>query len=131
MNMIPTNFAVDTLDHCQKYIFFGLRPWYHYLPKGEVDAQCNVKHFNILPGSTPSDVPLVVLAIIDDLLRIAALVAVAFVIIGAIRLITSQGNPEDTGKAQTTILNALLGLAIAIVSATFVAFLGRKLGGGL
>lgn len=125
-----SQFAVD-LDPCQKgNDFFGLLPWYHYLPSGSLDSSCNVKEFNILPGTnTPSDVPLVFIAVIDDLLRIAALVAIGFVIVGAIRLITSQGNPEDTSKAQSTIINALVGVAIAIISAGIVNFLGNKLGG--
>lgn len=119
------------LDACQKgNDFFGLIPWYHYLPAGSLDSSCNVKKFNILPSSnTPSDIPLVILAVIDDLLRIAAFVAIAFVIVGAIRLITSQGSPDETSKAQTTIINALIGVAIAIIAAAFVNFLGNKLGG--
>jgi hypothetical protein len=110
--------------------FLGLKPWYHYL---ELDSNCDIKDFNFFPpnGDDPlikSDVPLVLLAVIDDLLRIAGLVAVAFVIIGAINYITSQGNPEDTAKAQSTIVNALIGLAISIVAVAFVSFIGSKLG---
>jgi hypothetical protein len=121
-------FAV-TGDPCQKSTFFGLYPWYHYLPPDRFDG-CDLKNFHFLPGGGQgSDIPLVLIAVVDDLLRIAALVAVGFVIVGAIQLVTSQGNPEDTGRARSTITNALLGLAIAIVSATFVSFLGNALGG--
>jgi hypothetical protein len=108
--------------------FFGLKAWYHYLPTS-ADG-CDVKGFNLLPSdSKPSDVPLVLLAIVDDLLRIAGLAAVGFVLLGAIKYIGSQGDPEGVSKAQGTIVNALLGLAIAIVSVAFVSFLGNKLGG--
>lgn len=128
LNLPLNQFAVDA---CQKgNDFFGLIPWYHYLPAGSLDSNCDIKKFNILPtSSTPSDVPLVLLAVIDDLLRIAAMVAIAFVIYGAIRMITSQGSPEETSKAQTTIINALIGVAIAIIAAGFVNFLGTRLGG--
>lgn len=122
-----TNFAAPA--DCS-HTFFGLRPWYHYLPDSRFNG-CDIKSFNIFPGGNgqPSDVPLVLLAVIDDLLRLAGIVAVAFIIVGAIQMIISQGNPEDRGKAQSTIINALIGLAVAIVAASFVSFIGNRLGG--
>jgi hypothetical protein len=115
--------------------FFGLVPWYHYLPatdfggKGTLGA-CDINgNFSLLPTSGGGDLPLVLLAVVDDLLRIAGMIAVGFVIYGAIQYIASQGSPDATAKAQSTIINALIGLAIAIVAITFVSFLGRSLGG--
>jgi hypothetical protein len=109
--------------------FLGLKAWYYYLPQSDFDG-CNVRTFNFLPNSSnQADLPLILLAIIDDLLTIAGIVAIAFVIMGAFRYVTSQGNPEDTAKAQSTIINALVGTAIAITAAVFVNFLGKTLGG--
>jgi uncharacterized membrane protein YccC len=106
--------------------FFGLEPWYAYL---KLSSNCSVSSFQVLPsGSTPSDVPLILLAVVDDLLRVAGLVAVGFVIYAAFEYLTSQGNPEQTGKAQSTIINALIGLAIAMVAIAVVSFLGNKFG---
>lgn len=108
--------------------FFGLKPWYHYLPDDSFTGGCDIVNFTLLPSSSePSDVPLVFLAVIDDLLRIAAIVAVAFVIVGAIQMIVSQGNPEQTARAQSTLINALIGLVVAIVAVGFVAFLGANI----
>jgi len=104
--------------------FLGLDPWYQYLNLDQ--TTCEIKNFNIMPPD--SDIPLVLLALANDLLRIAGLVAVGFVIVGAIQLITSQGNPDDAANAQSTIINALVGLVIAIVAVAFVSFLGSKLG---
>lgn len=109
---------------CEK-TFLGLKPWYHYLEGDK--ATCEVKNFNVLPPN--SDLPLIFLAIIDDLLRIAGMVAVAFVIVGAINLITSDGAPDKAAKARETVINALLGLAIVLVSVAFVTFLGNRLAG--
>lgn len=119
-------------DACKKADFLGLHPWWYYLPKSDFDlTNCNIKNFNFLTsGGGQPDLPLVLLAIVDDLLRIAGIVAVAFVIVGAFRYVASQGNPEDTAKAQSTIINALIGTAVAIVAAAFVNFLGQRLGGG-
>jgi hypothetical protein len=68
------------------------------------------------------------LAVVDDLLRIAGIVAVAFVLYGAFRYTASQGDPEQTGKAQSTIINALIGMAVATVAIAFISFLGDQIG---
>jgi hypothetical protein len=121
--------------------FFGLRTWYHYLPSQDFKVTFKVNgvahteacafnsNFNFLSSNGASDLPLILLAIVDDLLRIAGIVAVGFVLYGAIQYIASQGSPEATAKAQGTIINALIGMAIAVVSIAFVSFLGNKLGG--
>jgi len=123
-------FLFATADpRCEKS-FFGLVPWYHYLPSTNFNGypDCSIKNFNFFSGNT-SDIPLVLVAVVDDLLRIAGIVAVAFVVYGAIQFIASQGNPEQTARAQSTVTNSLIGLAIAVVSVAFVSFLGSKLGG--
>jgi hypothetical protein len=104
---------------------FGLEPWYQYL---QLDSNCNVKNFTILNPSHPSSFLLIGLAILDDLIRIAALVAAGFVIYGGIQYVTSQGSPDATNKARETIINALIGLVLAIVAASLVSFIGTKLG---
>ena len=128
---------------CGSKTFFGLVPWYAYLgdefsstnPGVNQGDNCTLKCFNFLPQETEnecgvkhSDIPYVLLAIIDDLLRISGLVAVIFVIVGAIKYITSQGDPEGTASAQNTLVNALVGMAIAIVAVAFVTFLGNRIG---
>jgi len=111
--------------------FFGLVPWYHYL---NVDASCHLSgDFTLLDkvvgGKTvQSDLPLILFAILDDLLRIAGIVAVGFVIYGAIQYVVSQGEPEKTTKARMTIMNSLIGLAIALVAVGAVSYIGHKLG---
>lgn len=127
MTQIFTHFASQA-DVCAGKGFLGLEPWYHYLPDDRFDG-CDIKKFTILPSdSTPSDVPLVLLAIVDDLLRIAAFVALGFILYGAFLYVGSQGSPDQTARAQSTIINAVLGLALAIASIGFVSFLGARLG---
>lgn len=129
--------AINVPNGCQRD-FLGLHPWYYYLPSGDfftsaeaiVDPakKCDIKNFDILPVGGHSDVALVMAAVLDDLLRIAGLVAIAFVIVGAIQFITSQGDPEGTARAQSTVINALIGLAITVVAVAFVSFVGNSLG---
>ncbi len=129
---------------CPKPSFFGLKPWYYYLPLkrppqnlpgGPVTGKCVVdlaltdSSQNTNEGNI-NKLWLIGIVLFEDLLRIASLVAVVFVIYGGVRYITSQGEPDQTKAAQGTIIDALIGLVIAIVGATVVAFIGNHLGGG-
>lgn len=106
--------------------FLGFPFWYSYLPHSWVLTDPN----NPSAGGTCSptlnsfsDIWLVVMAIIEILLRIAAIAAVAFVIYSGISYVTSQGDPEATGRAKSTLVNSLVGLAIAVMAAAIVAFI--------
>ena len=125
-----------------KRTFFGLVPWYYYMDdefsgssaKADGASPCDFKCFNIFNqsianecGKTSSDLPALMLAIIDDLLRIAGIVAVAFVFVGAFQFTTSSGNPEQTAKARSTLINAFGGLVVALVAVAFVSFIGSRL----
>jgi hypothetical protein len=111
-------------NSCSK-TFLGLKTWFAYLPPDSFNGDCTIKSFNALGNH--SSFLLIGLALLDDLIRIAALVAVGYVIYGGIQYVTSQGSPDATKKAQSTIINALVGVVIAILAASIVAFIGNKL----
>ena len=117
--------TLASANSCSKP-FFGLKTWFHYLPDSAFTSDCTIKNFNAL-GSN-SGFLLIGLAILDDLIRIAALVAVGYVIYGGIQYATSQGSPDATKKAQSTIINALIGVSVAILAASMVAFIGNRIG---
>jgi hypothetical protein len=140
---LPTPTIIAAANKCNSG-FFGLRPWYYYMqdelgmPKrGDLPADnCSVRCFNIFRqgspnacGKTTSDIPSVALAVVDDLLRISGLVAVAFILKGSFEYVGSRGNAEKTAAAQSTIMAALTGLAVALVAVAFVSYLGNQLGG--
>lgn len=109
------------------HTFFGLLPWYHYL---DLNSQCDfdTDHTFILLGSH-SSILLIALAVVDDLLRLAGLLAVIFVIFSGVKFILSSGSPDEAAKARTTGINALVGLGITMVAITFVSFIGNQVGG--
>lgn len=122
--------AVGDTCNLQTNNFFGIPPWYKYL-QGQEDAfgQC-VPVFIVRDSNgdiVNVEITLVVLAIIDALMRVGALVAVGFVIYGGIQFIISQGEPDKTNSARNTIINALVGLAITLLSAVLVSFIGGRL----
>lgn len=101
--------------------FFLLPTWYKYLSLDP--SSCAVVNLEL-----PGDLILILLAVIDIAMRIVGLVAVGYVIYGGIQYQTSQGEPARVKNALGTIINAFIGLAIALLSASFVAFIGNRLG---
>lgn len=107
--------------HCSGGSFLGFPTWYKYLP-GHIDdnGTCSPELGSL------SNVWLVVAALIEIMLRVAALLAVGLVIYGGISYMTSQGEPDKTAKARGTIINALVGLVIAVIAATTVGFIAGR-----
>ena len=103
--------------------FLGFPKWYKYL-NGVNDP---TSHLCSPQLSSINDIYLIVAAIIEMLLRIGTLLAVGFVIYGGIQYITSQGEPDKTSKARSTIINALIGLAISLTAAAAVSFFAGRI----
>lgn len=119
------NFITYFAAGCSKPTFLGLKPWYFYLPMSNNNGVCEPTNFDPL---SKSGIPLILLAIIDDLLIIAGMVAVFFTIYAGIKFITSQGSPDEAAKARHTLINAIIGLAIALLAIGTVSFIGSQLG---
>jgi hypothetical protein len=83
-------------------------------------AQITNLNLNGLPHTqaTHSEVQL----ILNIVIGIIAALSLLFVTIGGFRYILSQGDPQGISKAKGTVLYALIGLVIAIVAETIVAF---------
>ncbi len=64
--------------------------------------------------------------VIRLVMMIAAAVAVLMVVIGGLMYVTSNGEPQRAARAKDTILYAIIGLVVAIMSNVIVMFvLGR------
>lgn len=129
--ILPSTVHAAVPANCQSSLL-GLPAWYKYLdvgPKGSDD--CAITGPTVSGDSTKIDwekaVPRVLMALVEVLLRIAGLVAVAFTIYGGFRYILSQGEPEATKNAKGTIIGASIGLVIAMFAATLVGFIGSIL----
>ena len=107
---------------CTKNRFFFLPNWWEYLgTTTDKLGQCKVK-FNF-----PSDILLVGLAVLDALLRIAGFVAVIAIMVAGAQHLFSGGNPEKAASARKRALNGIIGLAIALLAASVVSYIGRRL----
>ena len=61
--------------------------------------------------------------------HVAAFIAVGFVIFGGFLFILSSGNTEKTTKARKTIINAAIGLVIAIMARVITEIIYKNLTG--
>lgn len=127
--------APEAEANCDKEpSFFSIPTWYKYLGRklNEHTKKCEVQFSMFSQGNVRGpmdgkDILLIGLGVVDILLRVAALVAVAFVVFGGIKYTTSQGSPDATKGAQTTVLNSLIGLVIAVIAAALVGFIGSAI----
>jgi uncharacterized membrane protein (DUF373 family) len=125
--------AAATGAKCDEPSFFGLPVWYHYLNQAGLMTQsqsgCDFVQYG--NGGGPfavKDLSLIGLGIVDILLRLAAMVAIGYLIYGGFTFMTSQGSPDGIKRAQSTIFNALIGLGIAIAAIGAVAFIASQFG---
>lgn len=104
--------------------FFGFPAWYTYLDRAaESGNKCAVK----LNGL--NDIWLIALAITQIMLRVAILAAIIYVVVGGVKYITSQGNPEKTTKAKNTVGDGLVGVVIAVVAAAVIGYIAGRFQG--
>jgi hypothetical protein len=104
--------------------FFDFPTWYKYLP-----ATCTNTGIQLTDSFSLFDaIPLIALAILDILLRVAGMVAIFYVIYGGVLYVVSQGEPDKVATAKGTIINALAGMLIATFAIAIVAFIGQRVG---
>lgn len=96
-----------------------LPTWYEYLP-GTTDeyGKCQIDTSS-LGGAT---IVLILLALVNILIWLATVAAVVFVVYGGFMFVTSQGEPGKIASARKTILNAVVGLVIALLASQIVKF---------
>lgn len=127
--------ATTIAERCAKN-FLGIKPWFVYLPDTVFgkdkngDPTCHIENFSwVAPkgSKTPSNIPAIILAVADALVRIAGFVAVAFVIIGGVGYVTSGGDPDKSKRAKGAIINALVGVVIAMIATAVISYIGKRL----
>lgn len=129
MILISPVFAVAT-KACSSAIsgsgtFFGFPHWWQYM-QCVPDGSGTGSYTPYFGG--PSDMFGLALAIINMLLYAAGFVAVIAIIVAGVNYITAIGNPEKITSSRKSIQNALIGLAICLIAAQVVAFIGTRLG---
>jgi len=73
-------------------------------------------------GSQGDDLPAMIKNVVNVLLYLVAMIAVVVIIIGGIRYTTSNGDSGAIKSAKDTIMYAVIGLVVAILSFAIVNF---------
>jgi hypothetical protein len=102
----------------------GVPTWYKYLT-GTRDKTGGC----VFKIEKTKDLLPVGIAVLEIMLRLAGLVATAFIVVGGVKYITSQGEPESAKNAKSTIINSLIGLMLVLLSVGIVNFVGNRLSG--
>lgn len=108
--------------------FLAFPTWYEYLRVVDdpITGRCELAHMS--SAEFIKNLPLIGLALVDIGLRVAALVAVGYIIYGGVQFVVAQGESDTVKKARQTIINALVGLIIAMLSSGIVRFIGERFG---
>lgn len=115
------NFTTYFAASCQPgQDFIGLPTWYKFLEGEGTQLDCAP----VVGGL--DDIWLIVLAVVELLIRLAALTAIIFVIIGGIKMMIARANPEKIASARGTLINAVVGVIIAVVAIAAVNFIGSS-----
>lgn len=115
-------------DHCYSGRgFFSFPTWYQYLELTH-DPLGKCEFAPMTSDQFIKSLPLIAVAVVEILLRLAALVAIGYIIYGGIQYVVSQGESDKLKKARQTIINALIGLVIAMIATGMVAFIGTRIG---
>jgi len=107
----------------EKTTFLGIPGWYEYLDvTQDLNEDGSGNGCRIKAPEGKSAIVLIALALVDILLRLSALVALIFVVYGGFRFTTAQGSPDAISKGKKTVVNALVGLVIAVLASQIVKF---------
>lgn len=113
---VPQTVAAQASDPCDKG-FLGFPPWYRGLTVGS--PSCSI--------ASPTDIPqfiwAIALNVIEMVLVAVAYVAGFYILYGGFLFLTSQGKVDSAAKARTAILNAVIGLIIAMMAVAIVEFI--------
>lgn len=126
MSPLQVSAAPALGDKCASSSFLGLPTWYKYLDTEVTEDDvtggrtCNVKFGGL------NEVWFVAAAVLEILLRVAALISVIMIITAGVLYILSQSSPDKTQQALKTAINALVGLVISIAAAALVSFIASR-----
>jgi hypothetical protein len=110
-SLLTVGIAQSAYAGCEKTIL-TFPVWY----RGLTDANCEI----IQPTNLSNFIWHIVLNVIEIGLQAVIYIAIGFIIYGGFMFLTSAGDPSAAAKARTTILNAVIGLAISIASVAIV-----------
>jgi len=129
--LLPQPAYAASQEECEGNASITILPkWYRYLNPhwGDPDGSGPEGESCVLDAVFPSAIPAILLAVFEILLRLAGIISVVFITYGGFQYLITTGEPDKAKNARTTIINALVGLMIAIFATVIVNLVGRNVG---
>lgn len=116
---VPTNVSANDVNPSCESRFLGIPPWYRGLTEGQDCSITGPSGDNAIGGYITK----IVLNIIEAVIVIIGYIAAFFIIYGGFRFLTGGSDPGAVEKARKSILNAVIGLVIALGAVAIVNFI--------
>jgi hypothetical protein len=105
-------------SYCNSNFFLTIPAWYNGINKStangcEIASPQEVGGFSVFIWK-------IVLNIVEIMLNLVGYASVAFIIYGGYKYMYSAGSPDGMVKARKTIMNAVVGLVLSILSVAIV-----------
>ncbi|MEI7918609.1 MAG: hypothetical protein WCH58_04495 [Candidatus Saccharibacteria bacterium] len=114
--------ASDVVAKCNTG-FLGFPAWYN----GLTNDDCSIKSPESA-GGLSKFIWRIGLNVVDIALVAASYVAAYFILYGGFLFLTSQGDPADAARARSTMLDAVIGLAISMGAVILINFIFAGIG---
>ena len=122
MAITPLVFAPAASAACSDTAVLGITPWYRGLQE-EKTAKDGSKSCQLRApkdGNVGRYITTIALNVLQAAFTVAAYVAVFFIIKGGFNYMTSAGSSDGMANAKKTIVNAVIGLVIVLLSASII-----------
>ncbi|GHU07575.1 hypothetical protein FACS189431_2360 [Alphaproteobacteria bacterium] len=116
-------------DACTGSSFLGFPNWYRGL-QCSGDAGNGTYHVDMSATPIPTFIWTVVLNVIEILLIVIGILAVVMILVSAFRYLTNGGSEEKIRSAKTSLMQAIVGLVIALMASTIISFIVGGLSNG-
>lgn len=123
----PTTSAAFQSDTSCEGRLLGLPPWFRGLSVKDANG-CAVASPSLIDGGLQGFIWKIALNVVEMGMVIAAYVAFFIILFSGFIFLTSGSNPTAVAKARTGIINAVIGLAIALGAIAIVNVIFRITG---
>lgn len=106
---------------CKSGKILTLDPWYKDLMEDDCTIQSPAKQ------GMEKFIWTIVRNIVNDIFQIVGYIATGFIIYGGFLFMTSAGNPDQAARGRKTLINAIVGLVIAMSAGVIVNLIAGAL----
>ncbi len=112
---------------CEDTYFLTIPAWYNGLITPDSQGNCNISQPGTGEAGLNQFIWKIVLNVTEILLHLVGYLTAGFIIYGGFRYMLAAGSADGMSKAKTTIVNAVIGLVLSILSIAIVKIVSGAL----